>query len=96
MSKQNELRSYLIGMIVCAFIGGTAGSFENDRNDSSVPLSVLYTALGAIIAGFAVAGLVIGVSRLFGGSFSILRLIRTSTIVCFIWMLFTILSAMLS
>jgi hypothetical protein len=96
MQKRREFYSYLIGTVVSALVGATVAAFNHDKNETSIVSYVLFTAFGAIIVGLSVAAVIILISRLFGNSFSFLRLVRISSIVCFIWMFFTILSQLLS
>jgi uncharacterized membrane protein YozB (DUF420 family) len=96
MEQINENKSYFIGMSVTSLVGAIATAFEPNGDDLPIVVSIPLTTVTVVIMSFAIGGLIVGVSWIITKRFSFTRLVKISTVVCVVWTIVSILSAMLN
>ena len=96
MEHITENKSYFIGMCITSLVGAIATAFEPNGYYLPILVSVPLTTVTIVIMSFAIGGLSVGVSWIFTKRFSFTRLVRISTVVCVVWTIVSILSAMLN
>jgi hypothetical protein len=96
MEQIDQNKSYFIGMSITSLVGAIATAFEPSGVDLPIVVSVALTAVTVVIMSFAIGGLIVGISWIFTKRFAFTRLVRISTVVCVVWTIVSILSAMLN
>jgi hypothetical protein len=95
MEKSKENKSYLIGLLLTSLVGSTILSFGQDV-DLPIYLNIPLTTVTSILFSAGIAGLIFGVSLIFTRNSSLTRFIKITTVICVVWTLSVILSAIMN
>ena len=89
-------KDYIFGTLITALVGALASAFGQDETDLPIVFEVLLTIVTVISFSIGLAAAILGISWIFTKKFSLVRLIKITTIICAVWTLSSVLSAVLN
>jgi hypothetical protein len=89
-------KDYIFGTLITALVGAIALVFGQDETDLPIVSEVLLAMVILILLAIGLATTILGISWIFTRKFSLVRLIKITTIICVVWTLSTVLSAVLN
>jgi hypothetical protein len=89
-------KDYIFGTLITALVGAVASVFGQDETDLPIVFEVLLAMVILIPLSIGLAATILGISWIFTRKFSIVRLIKITTIICVVWTLSSVLSAVLN
>jgi hypothetical protein len=85
MEKIKEHSDYLIGITITGLIGAIASVFGPKTVNMPIILDILLTTFTVLILCSIIGGIIFGITGVFTKNFTFARFIKTSTIICIVW-----------